>query len=77
MISCFLRYSQPFVLGSVDVFKYLPESLRPEYRWLIAGPARSGTAIHTDPRGTSTWNLVLKGKKRCVYPLIMMIFLNQ
>jgi hypothetical protein len=39
-------------------------SLRPAYRWLIAGPARSGSTWHKDPNGTSAWNGVVSGAKK-------------
>ncbi|AGO09993.1 AaceriAAR003Wp [[Ashbya] aceris (nom. inval.)] len=36
---------------------------RPDHRWLIAGPARSGSTFHKDPNQTSAWNTVLSGMK--------------
>jgi Cupin-like domain len=46
-----------------DLFKHLGNS-RPDYRWLIIGPARSGSSFHIDPNATSAWNAVLEGKKK-------------
>lgn len=39
---------------------------RPDYRWLIAGPARSGSSFHVDPNATSAWNAVISGRKKWV-----------
>lgn len=36
---------------------------RPHHRWLILGPARSGSSFHKDPNATSAWNAVLRGAK--------------
>lgn len=36
---------------------------RPDSRWLIVGPERSGSTFHKDPNATSAWNAVLKGSK--------------
>ena len=45
-----------------DLFSLLGE-IRPDYRWLIAGPARSGSCWHKDPNLTSAWNAVTQGSK--------------
>ncbi|KAA1081678.1 hypothetical protein PGTUg99_027495 [Puccinia graminis f. sp. tritici] len=45
-----------------DLFSCLGDQ-RPDYRWLIIGPARSGSTWHIDPNGTSAWNAVITGKK--------------
>ena len=42
---------------------------RPDHRWLIWGPARSGSTFHKDPNATSAWNAVVRGRKHWIlYP---------
>lgn len=54
-------YWSPACFGS-DLFGLLGDQ-RPDHRWLIVGPERSGSTFHKDPNATSAWNAVLKGSK--------------
>ncbi|KAK5112450.1 hypothetical protein LTR62_004206 [Meristemomyces frigidus] len=54
-------YWPPTCFGS-DLFTVLDDH-RPDHRWLIVGPARSGSTFHKDPNATSAWNAVLRGSK--------------
>eukprot|EP01116_Phalansterium_solitarium_P015835 TRINITY_DN353_c1_g1_i11.p3 TRINITY_DN353_c1_g1~~TRINITY_DN353_c1_g1_i11.p3 ORF type:complete len:247 (+),score=73.78 TRINITY_DN353_c1_g1_i11:603-1343(+) len=52
-----------------DLFELLSAEDRPDWRWFLVGPARSGSALHQDPHRTSAWNALLTGRKRWVlYP---------
>ncbi len=39
---------------------------RPDYRWLIIGPKKSGSVFHKDPNATSAWNACIRGKKKWI-----------
>ena len=42
---------------------------RPDYRWLIMGPARSGSNFHVDPNCNFAWNATVHGRKKWIlYP---------
>ena len=47
---------------STDLFTVLGPQ-RPDHRWMIVGPARSGSTFHKDPNATSAWNAVITGSK--------------
>ncbi|MEW5308572.1 MAG: hypothetical protein WDW38_000520 [Sanguina aurantia] len=52
-----------------DLFSVLGPEGRPDYRWLIMGPARSGSTFHIDPNATSAWNGCVSGSKKWIlYP---------
>ncbi|CAH0026701.1 unnamed protein product [Clonostachys rhizophaga] len=54
-------YWRPECFGP-DFFEVLGDE-RPAHRWLIMGPARSGSTFHKDPNATSAWNAVIQGSK--------------
>jgi hypothetical protein len=54
-------YWPPTCFGE-DLFDVLGEH-RPDHRWMIMGPKRSGSTFHKDPNATSAWNAVLTGSK--------------
>jgi len=54
-------YWSPDAFGD-DLFEVLGEH-RPDCRWMILGPKRSGSTFHKDPNATNAWNAVLTGSK--------------
>jgi len=44
----------------------IQEVNRPDHRWLIIGPKKSGSVFHKDPNGTSAWNACIRGKKKWI-----------
>jgi histone arginine demethylase JMJD6 len=58
-------YSVPSYFQN-DLFGYISKSRRPPYRWILIGPQRSGSCIHTDPLATHAWNTLIVGQKRWV-----------
>lgn len=50
---------------SRDFFAALGDT-RPSFRWLIVGPAKSGSTWHKDPNSTAAWNALLEGEKRWI-----------
>ncbi|KAK6232376.1 hypothetical protein SCA6_002449 [Theobroma cacao] len=59
-----LEYEVP-VYFREDLFSVLGKE-RPDYRWIIIGPAGSGSSFHIDPNSTSAWNAVIRGSKKWV-----------
>ena len=53
---------QPPECFQEDLFTVLGDQ-RPDHRWLIIGPERSGSTFHKDPNATSAWNAVIRGSK--------------
>jgi hypothetical protein len=42
----------------------LGEERRPDYKWLIVGPPRSGSSFHVDPNANFAWNATIQGRKK-------------
>lgn len=50
-------------------FDELPADVFPGFRWILIGPAGSGSRMHVDVFGTASWNVVLLGEKLwCFHP---------
>lgn len=49
-----------------DLFRVFGKS-RPDHRWLIVGPKKSGSIFHIDPNMTHAWNAVIRGRKKWIF----------
>jgi len=67
--------SAPKLASDYEVPQYFSDDLfalldgtqhRPDFRWLIVGPPRSGSSFHKDPNATSAWNAVVSGAKKWI-----------
>ncbi|CAJ1029121.1 putative Cupin-like domain/JmjC domain, hydroxylase/Cupin superfamily protein [Leishmania utingensis] len=56
-------YTVPPCFARDDFFSILGDR-RPKFRWIIAGPQRSGSSFHVDPNYTNAWNANMTGRKR-------------
>ncbi|KAG7192567.1 uncharacterized protein KQ657_001667 [Scheffersomyces spartinae] len=60
------EYKAPAIFQE-DLFKVWEQEgkpcCRPDYAWIIMGPARTGSTFHKDPNYTSAWNTALVGRK--------------
>ena len=52
---------------ATDLFRLFGEHRRPDYHWLILGPARSGSIFHIDPNQTNAWNACIRGRKKWIF----------
>jgi len=50
-----------------DLFRVFGDQARPDHRWLICGPARSGSIFHIDPNQTNAWNVSIMGRKKWIF----------
>jgi hypothetical protein len=60
-------YSTDKGLSGTDLFRLFGPEARPDYRWLICGPKRSGSIFHIDPNSTNAWNVSVQGRKKWIF----------
>ena len=61
------EYFSSSLHNETDLFRVLGEEGRPDYRWLVAGPKRSGSIFHIDPNQTNAWNVSIRGRKKWIF----------
>ncbi len=49
-----------------DLFRLLGER-RPDHRWMVVGPRKSGSIFHVDPNQTNAWNVCVQGRKKWIF----------
>ena len=49
-----------------DLFALLDDDVRPDFRWLLIGAAKSGSTFHKDPNNTSAFNAIISGQKKWI-----------
>ena len=60
---------EPAPYFAEDLMGALGAARRPDYRWLIVGPALSGSSFHVDPNANFAWNATVQGRKKWIlYP---------
>lgn len=50
-----------------DLFSLFGLQRRPDFRWLVCGPPRSGSIFHLDPNQTHAWNACIAGRKKWIF----------
>jgi hypothetical protein len=54
-------------MHKTDLFRVFGNDKRPDYRWMIVGPRRSGSIFHIDPNQTNAWNVSITGRKKWIF----------
>jgi hypothetical protein len=53
--------------ADTDLFRVFGPEARPDHKWLICGPKRSGSIFHIDPNCTNAWNVSVQGRKKWIF----------
>ena len=59
-------FFDPTLHPNTDLLRLFGEA-RPDHRWLIIGPKKSGSIFHIDPNMTHAWNAVIRGRKKWIF----------
>lgn len=60
-------YFSPDAPHGHDLFGLLGDGRRPDHKWIILGPQRSGSNFHIDPNATHAWNVPIVGRKFWIF----------
>lgn len=60
-------YYSPDAEHGADLFRLLGDRERPDFKWLVVGPERSGSIFHIDPNQTNAWNGLIRGRKKWIF----------